>query len=716
MRRTSLEALRQVLIGPRSVAVVGASADPFKTSGRPTQFLKQHGFDGHIWPINPNRSDVQGLPAFPDLRALPGVPDHAYIVLDADPALEALEEAVKLGVPLVSLLAGGFAEAGAVGARREARLREIVKGSATRILGPNCLGVVRPATGFVLSANAAFAVGSVPSGQISVISQSGSAIGTFVSRGRARGIGFANLVSVGNEADLSVGMVGQALVDERETEVFILFLESLKHAPDLEAFAEAAHRLGKSVLVYKLGRSSLGAQLAVSHTGAIVSDDDAANAFFRDLGFHRITVFEALFEGAPLFTQRHALPRASSKPSVAIVTTTGGGGALVADQLGVNGVAVAAPSESVRRRIGATGIEIGDGPLIDLTLAGTKPIAMRAAIEAVLEDSGCDAVTVAVGSSAEHFPELAVKPIVDAVAERRGGLKPLAVFTVPEATRALTLLGGANIAAFRTPEACADAVTQRLKPTARHPKREAGFKQSAIVAAWLDKLPSRLTERHAISLFERAGVTVAAHSFISLECDESLDAVLKALSFPVVAKVVSPDLPHKSEYGGVRMNLASFEAVRDAIADICRTVSLRAPSAKIEGFLVQEKRSGVLEAILGLRRDPAVGPVVSIGVGGIFAELHASVSLRRAPVDVEEAVQMISEVRGFEIAQGYRGRPKGDIASLAAAIAAFSQLGAYSSIMEAEINPLIIGLKGEGVWAVDGLLVTTIAQTRIGNA
>jgi acyl-CoA synthetase (NDP forming) len=231
----------------------------------------------------------------------------------------------KLGVPLVSLLAGGFSEAGAVGARREARLREIVKGSVTRILGPNSLGVVRPATGLVLSANAAFAVGSVPSGQISVISQSGSAIGTFVSRGRARGIGFASLVSVGNEADLSVGTVGQTLVDDRQTEVFILFLESLKHAPDLEAFAEAAHRVGKSVLVYKLGRSRLGAQLAVSHTGAIVSDDDAANAYFRDLGFHRITVFEALFEGAPLFMQRHALPRASPKPSVAIVTTTGGG-------------------------------------------------------------------------------------------------------------------------------------------------------------------------------------------------------------------------------------------------------------------------------------------------------------------------------------------------------------------------------------------------------
>jgi acyl-CoA synthetase (NDP forming) len=716
MTGTSLEVLRQVLLSPRSVAVVGASADSFKTSGRPIQFLKQRGFDGDIWPINPNRSDIQGLPAFPDLRSLPSVPDHAYIVLDADPALETLEEAVKLGVPLVSLLAGGFAEAGAVGTRRQARLSEIVKGSATRILGPNSLGVVRPETGLVLSANAAFAVGSVPSGRISVISQSGSAIGTFVSRGRARGIGFANLVSVGNEADLSVGTVGQALVDEWEIEVFILFLESLKHAPDLEAFAEAAHRVGKSVLVYKLGRSSVGAQLGVSHTGAIVSDDETANAFFKDLGFHRVTVFEALFEGAPLFTRRYALPQTPSKPGVAIVTTTGGGGALVADQLGVNGVAVVAPSETVRRRIGETGIEIGEGPLIDLTLAGTKPSAMRAAIEAVLDDPRCDAVTVTVGSSAEHFPELAIKPILDAVAARQTGLKPLAVFTVPEAVRALTLLGEANIAAFRTPEACADAVTQRLKPVVRHPGREADLKRSATVAAWLDKLPSRLTERHAIDLFERAGVAVAAHRFVNFECSEPLDTILRTLSFPVVAKVVSTDLPHKSEYGGVRMNLASIEAVRDAIADIRRVVTSRAPSAKIEGVLVQEQQSGVLEAILGLRCDPAIGPVVSIGVGGIFAELHARVGLRRAPVDLEEAARMVDEVRGFEIARGYRGRPRGDIAALAATVAAFSQLGAYSSIVEAEINPLIIGLEGEGVWAVDGLLVTTAVRTRSGYA
>jgi acyl-CoA synthetase (NDP forming) len=370
----------------------------------------------------------------------------------------------------------------------------------------------------------------------------------------------------------------------------------------------------------------------------------------------------------------------------------------------------------VRRRIGATGIDIGHGPLIDLTLAGTKPHVMRAAIEAVLDDAGCDAVTVAVGSSAEHFPELAVKPIVDAVTERPGMLKPLAVFTVPEATRALALLGGANIAAFRTPEACADAITQRLKPTARHPKRAEDFKRSATIAAWIDNLPSRLTERHAISLFERAGLAVPAHRFVNLECGESLDDALKALSFPVVAKVVSPDLPHKSEYGGVRMNLASIEAVRDAIADIRRTVSLRAPSAEIEGFLIQEQRSGVLEAILGLRRDPAVGPIVNIGIGGLFAELHASVSLRRAPIEVEEAAQMINEVRGFEIAQGYRGRPQGDIAGLAMAMAAFSQLGACNSIEEAEINPLIVGLKGEGVWAVDGLLVTTATRTRSGNA
>lgn len=690
------------LLDPESVAVVGASADPAKTAGRPVRFLEHHGFKGEVWPINPGRDEVQGLPAFPDLKSLPGVPDQVFVALNTEPAMQAVEEAVEIGVQLVVVLASGFSEAGAEGRRREDRLREMVRGAETRLLGPNSLGLVRPSTGLTLTANAAFAADAIPSGPVSVISQSGSAIGTFVSRGRARGIGFANLVSVGNEADLSVGEIGRLLLRDDNTETFILFLESLKHTAQLEAFAEEANQAGKSIIAYKLGRSEVGAELAVSHTGALVSSDHAADAFFRDLGIHRMDVFEATFEGAPLFAPRWRDP-SRPKPRVAVVSTTGGGGALVTDRLGLKDVEIAGPTDAVRERVAALGIALGDGALIDLTLAGTKPEIMRGAIEALLDDDHYDAIVAATGSSSEFFPELAVEPIVSAVNERSGALKPLAVFTVPHAERALALLAQAGIAGFRTPEACAEAVAARLHPAAPRFGRSKAFAAEGSAAAKIANAPDRLSEEEALDLFATLGIPTVARRFVSLRKLESLETAAAELSYPVVAKIVSRDLPHKSESGGVKTGLRSMDEIDAAIQEIFGSVTEKAPRAILDGILLQEQMDGVQEVILGLRRDPAVGSIVTLGVGGLFAEIYADITVRRAPVTVEEASEMIRQVRGLKISGGYRGRPKGDLKALAETISAFSGIGAHDRVLEAEINPLIVGREGEGVCAVDGL-------------
>ncbi len=691
------------LLEPNSVAIVGASSDPGKTPGRPVDFLKRHRFAGEILPINPNRSEIQGLACYPSLRDLPQRPDQAFIALDTDGAIAAAEEAADLGVPFVVMLANGFSEVGAEGVAREDRLRDILEGSSTRLLGPNSLGLVRPLNGLFLTANAAFAVDDIPTGRTAVISQSGSAIGGFVSRGRARGIGYSVVASVGNEVDLSVGSLGEVIVQDEHTDTIILFLESIRRAKDLERLAVAARAAEKEILVYKLGRSDVGAGLAVSHTGAIVTSDAAADAYLKDLGFHRMETFEAVFEGAALFSKTFSSsPR--QHPVAAVVSTTGGGGALVADRLGVNGVRLRGATVGVKEKIKACGIEVGGGALIDLTLAGTKPDVMRAAIGAVLDDDAYDALIAVIGSSSEHFPKLAVQPIVEIVEERRNtGLKPLAVFCLPQATKALELLQQVGVAAFRTPESCADAMTERLRPAKANPNRLIDFvSPSSATKDLFTVLPDRVTEGEALDFFETMGVPVTARAFLSAVETRSGAGDLSSLTYPVVAKVASPDLAHKSEYGGVVLNLGDEDEARTAANAILETVAERAPKAQIDGVLFQHQAKAVQEVILGLTRHAEMGPLVTIGVGGVLAEIYADAVTQRAPVTPREARDMIDAVKGLAIARGYRGGPQGDLDALADAISAFSQLGVFPEIREAEINPIMV--TENGVVAVDGLM------------
>ncbi len=380
--------LRRALFEPEAVAIVGASNEAGKTTGRPLDFLIRHGFAGDIFPINSRRDSVLGRQSYRDLSAVPRPVDLAYIVLPTEPAMRAVEDCVRQGVKAIAILADGFAETGAAGKALQDRLCAMVAGTGSRIVGPNSLGVVRTWNGLSMTANAAFAHEQLLRGRCAVLSQSGSLIGAFISRGRVRGIGFSNLVSVGNEADLSIGEIGQCLVDDPQTDSFLLFLETVRHADKLAAFAEAAQVAGKPILAYKLGRSNVGAELAVSHTGALVSSDAAADAFLRDLGIARVTVFEALFEAPPLLRGRR--PRKDA-PSVTMMTTTGGGAAMVADQLGLYGVDLKGVDEDSRESLAQQGISIKPGRIIDLTLAGTRYEVVRAIMDKLLVAPQTDA-------------------------------------------------------------------------------------------------------------------------------------------------------------------------------------------------------------------------------------------------------------------------------------------------------------------------------------
>ena len=697
------EKLRRALFWPEAVAVIGASDEAGKIAARPVEFLMRHGFAGGIFPINPRRDTVLGRKSYASLDALPRKVDQAYIVLPTGPAMQAVEDCVRHGVKAISILADGFAEAGEQGQALQRKLIAMVQGTGTRVIGPNSLGLLRTWNGLSMTANAAFAHDKLNTGGCTVLSQSGSLIGTFVSRGRSRGIGFANLVSVGNEADLSIGEIGDCLIDDPKTDTFLLFLETIRHADKLAAFARRAAAAGKPVLAYKLGRSDIGAELAVSHTGALVGSDAAAGALLRDLGISRVNIFETLLEGPPLLRSRRP---GSTKPTVTMLTTTGGGAAMVADQLGTFGIGVEGVGDQSRAVLKDKGIVIKPGRIADLTLTGTRYDTVRTILDELLVAPDTDIIVSVIGSSAEFFPQQTVAPIVDAVKAAKAGHAPVAVFLVPQADLAMKMLAEANIACFRTPEACADAI----RAWAQHrPPRAPDAPQLPVTAAALIAAHNGgWTERDALSLFAACGIPMVKQRIASVH--DILGGKPLDLSFPIVAKLLSADLPHKTEAGAVALGIRSADDLRMATERMLASAKAYAPAARIDGVVLQQQLSAVGEVLVGLRRDPSVGPVITVGMGGVTTEIYKDIALRLAPVSPAEAAEMLEEVRGFAILKGFRARPRGDLFALAEAVSRLSQLCASGFVAEAEINPLLVMAEGQGVSAVDGLVVCAVGK------
>jgi len=700
--------LRQFLLSPRSVAIVGQSNDPTKAAGRPLKFLRQLGYAGRVYPINARRDEVLGERAFSSLAALPEVPEHAYIVTQTDAAVDAVEECGRLGVKVATVLADGFAEAGPAGLAREARLRDVIAKTGLRLVGPSSLGVVNLREGVMLTANAALDEKELPAGRIFAASHSGTMIGALLTRGKARGIGFAGAVSVGNEVDLSLGEICAATLDDPDIDGYILFLETLRHADRLRAFALAAAARGKPVLAYKLGRSAAARDLAATHTGALAGEDDVADAFLAACGIARVETFEALIEGLPLLARVPARARTqvglgrlahqiepisgrpeigARPPSVAVVTTTAGGATTVVDPLAVRGITITQPGPDTYARLAAAGIKVAKARIVDLTIAGAHYEAVKGTLDILLSAPEFDLVLAVIGSSARSQPEKSVKPLIDSASAAR----PLATYIVPDAPVALAQLAAAGMPAFRTPESCADAVAAALR---RRPPVAALARASA--PAGEGRL---LDEIDAYALLDRPGIPRAPGVAV-----DAAVTTAPALPFPypVAAKALSAEIAHKSDVGGVALGVADGAGLVAAIGKMRAAVA--AHGKRLDRVLVQPMMTGVGEALVGYRVDRDVGPLIMVAAGGVLTEIHRDRSLRLAPVDLDTAREMIAEVRGFALLSGYRGRPAGDLDALAHAVVALSQLAHDATVLDAEINPLIVRPAGQGVIAVDALV------------
>lgn len=690
------------LLSPRSVAVIGASADPKKTTGRPVAYLQKHGYSGRIMPVNPKVEAIGELPCYPDVASLPEVPDVAVVLLGAERAHLTVKELSERGCAAAIVLASGYTETGEEGARRQQQLVEAA--GTMRILGPNTIGLVNLTDKIVLSPSGALEMDDFKAGGIGVVSQSGGILGSLLSRASARGIGLSKLISTSNEVDLELADFIDHLAEDPATKVIALYVETVRNPAKFSAACLKAARLGKPVVAFKIGRSEAGAKAAVSHTGAMAGADSMYDALFKQVGVIRAQSFSDLLDiPSALVTGRKLHGK-----RVAILTSTGGAGTLVSDDLGVAGFYTPAPDVATADALRAlqTGSEaVLDRNPIDVTLAGLRPDLLRGAINTLLASSSYDALVIIVGSSSLAMPELLAGAIQDCLPNSE---KPVIAYVSPHAPDVGALLTQRGVPAFSAAESCTAALAGMLRVQHFVPPAEINERASLIDAR---TLPSgSLDEFQAKQLFSRFGVRCACERVVKTGA-QAEDAA-RELGDRVVLKILTSEITHKSDVGGVAIGLTS-DTISERVARMASDVEAHS-GIQPQRFLVQEMVTGGTELILGMHRD-ALGTAILLGMGGVTAELFKDTTMRLLQQDAQglkplsrsEAQSMAQELKTWPLLDGFRGRPKADVDALVDAIVAFSTMAAQlgERLIEAEINPVFVLPQGQGVRAADGVVV-----------
>ncbi len=687
------------LFNPRSIAIVGASATPGKIGAMPVSLLRQHGYDGRILPINPRVESIQGLPAAPDLAALDGEADLVILAVPAALAAQALEQARPGQVGGAVVFTSGFSETGAAGVAMQEQLCAIARERGIRLLGPNCLGYMNIRRNIYATFSPAPANGTVAPGGIGMVSQSGAFGAYAYCMARDRGLGLSHWISTGNEADVDVADCIEWLARDADTRVIMTYMEGCRDGDKLRRALSAAREAGKPVVVTKIGRTQAGAQAAASHTAALAGDDAVYDALFRQYGAVRARTIEEFFNlGYALDTWKQ-LPQGKR---LGIFTISGGVGALMADDAQDAGLSLPEPAAHAQARLlERVPFASGRNPVDVTGQVVSEPGLLLATAEDMLADGRYDALAVflaAAGSSEALWPTF--ETFAREMRARRPDV-PLAISALfaPERRRELEKLGTLVFtdpsAAIRTIGAVAGLAAQP----------DADPDQAIPSAQTTAPLLASYNEVQAMDVLRQAGLPVP-------DCTLAADADAAAraaagMGGPVVLKVVSPDILHKSDVGGVKLGLSGDDAVRGAHAAILGSVRTHRPDARIDGVLVAPMAKKGVECIAGVHCDPVFGPVVMFGLGGVFVEVLKDVSFRLAPFGRRQALSMIREIKGYALLQGARGTPPCDIEALADALVALSRF-AYArrnDFSSVEINPLLALPEGSGALALDAVLI-----------
>ncbi len=698
----------EFFFNPKSIAIIGASADMAKLGGRPIAALLKKKYTGAVYPVNPRYQEVAGLPCYPSVLAIAGKVDLAIVSVPIEGTMEALRQCADKGVRAAIVFTAGFAETGPEGSALQQEIARIAQQSGMRILGPNCLGLVYFRNAVMASFSDTMEMEVESPGALGFVTQSG-AYGelTFMQSVRD-GVGFSTFISVGNEADLQFSDFIAYLAQDEGTELMGVYLEGAKDGTRFRRAAEAALRAGKPLLIKKVGRTGAGTTAAASHTGSLAGNDRIYDAFFRQMGIIRINELRDLTN----FALAHRSGRIPKGRNAAILTDSGGPGVEMADCCEEFGLAVPELTGSTRERIQACLPFYGSARNpVDMTAAVmTDQKLFGECLRAIFADENIDLVFAPGFFMAYTDPRL----IDDILNIYRSSSKPLVFFPVwadsspfAQETIARVRREGIPIIPEATDAARAMAALVRYGEKRRSSALEPGagpdIPESSAEKAKHILCKGALTECEAKQVLAAYGIPVTREG-LAASAEEAV-LLARRIGFPVALKVQSPDIPHKTEAGGIRLNLRTETDVREAYDAIMRDARAHVPSAAVSGMLVQEMVEGGVETIVGITRDPVFGPCLMFGLGGIFVEVLQDVSFRVAPLSGFDAEEMIREVKGARVLEGVRGRPGSDRKALLDAILRISRLASdFADEIEAlDINPLVVFPRG--VRVVDALIV-----------
>ena len=685
---------------PRGIAVIGASRRPGTIGWQVVDNLLRHGFQGAIFPVNPSARVVHSIPAWRSVLEIPGEVDLAVVAVPKAAVLDVVEECGVRGIPAVVVISAGFRESGEAGAARERALVTRVRELGMRLVGPNCMGVLNTDPAHAM--NATFAPTMPPAGTVSFLSQSGALGVTILDYAAEYGIGIRHFISVGNKPDVSGNDLLEFWEGDPGTRVILMYLETFGNPRHFTRIARRVARK-KPIIVVKSGRSVAGARAASSHTGSLAGKDSAAEALLAQCGVLRANSVEELFDLSMAFGSL-PLPRGNR---VAIVTNAGGPGIILADSCEAEGLQVAEFSTETQERLRRIVPEEASvrNP-VDM-IASATPEAYRQALEIALQDPGVDAAIAA------FVPPLGVRQtdaataIVQA-ARTRPDRPILAVLMGREGLPAgRAELRAAGIPAYIFPESATralGAMNRHARWVERPVQAPARFPvEAAAVRQILDQVQAegrdRLLEPEAYAVLEAYGIPVVPHAFVR-SADEAVSAFETLGSGPVVMKVVSPQIVHKTEIGGVLLDVRDAEAVRGGWDQLVAAVARGAPEADLRGLLIAPYRKGSREMILGMTMDRTFGPLLMFGLGGIYVETFRDVAFRVPPVTELEAHEMMREIRSFPLLEGVRGEPPVPLDPVANAIQRLSQLVLdHDRIAALDINPF--QASSQGVLALD---------------
>ena len=690
------------MLNPRSIAVVGATPR-MQYGGR---FLAaamgsmERGVN--VYPVNPRYEEVQGLPAYPSVSALPEAPDVVGIVVPYHAVLDTLRESHEKGAKSAIVISAGFAERG-VDDRRDLQgeLGRFAQESGMRVSGPNCLGLANLKDDIWASASSRGAAGL--SGPVGLVCQSGaSAFGPFLNRAVDEGIGFTYIVSTGNEADLDFCDFARYLLDDDDTKVIAGFVEGFKDGRKFVEVARLAAERGKPIVLIKIGRSELGTRAAGSHTAALTGVDARYDAVFEQYGVIRVQDYDDLLQVSNLMARCPRPP----KRGVAVVSHSGGISSLTADMFGQAGLDLPPLSDTARDGINdiLKGFGWAANPSDVTGFANSDDF--PAIMSFMADDENVGTLVVA---SAGADPQA-----TQVIAQRDGSDKPVAFLWTGTrgAQSGLPMLRQAGIPVFYVPDKLAAGVRYLNDYHDWREKRLArGFADAGEASDDQKSAARSLAGGGALSEFDSKALVAAfgvqtTRDEVAVDADAAV-AAAERIGYPVAVKVNSPDILHKTEAGGIRLGLTDADAVRAAFDQVTTNARGYDSNARIDGVVVQEMVSGGVETIVGVSYDEQLGPFLLFGTGGVMVEVYNDVALRRCPITREDALEMIDEVKGARLLRGFRGAPPADVDTLADTLVSVSQMAAQleGSLGELDINPLMVLPEGQGVKAADALAV-----------